>query len=146
MANTTCITNTFRNEILTTGFNLTSKSFKAALYFASATVNATTAAYTTTGEATGTGYTAGGAAVTNGTAVTGANSTVTGDTYYWTPSANIAWTTVTIAAFDSVMIYDANTPFHPVGIWNFGTQTVTAGNITLTMPANAAGTALVRLL
>ena len=146
MANTTSIANTFRNEILTTGFNLTSKSFKAALYFASATINATVAAYTATGEATGTGYSAGGVAVTNGVAVTGANTTPGGDTYYWTPSAAIVYPTVTIAAFDSVMIYDATTPFHQVGCWNFGSQSITAGNVTLSMPANAAGTALVRLL
>lgn len=146
MANTTALSNQFRTDILTTGYNLSTKSFKAALYFATATVNATTTAYTTTGEATGTGYTAGGASVTNGVAVTGANTTITGDAQYWTPSAAITWTSVTIAAFDTVMIYDATTPFHPVGTWNFGTQTVTAGNITLSMPTNAAGTALVRLL
>ena len=115
------------------------------LYTAS-TVNATTAAYTTTGEATGTGYTAGGAAVTNGVAVTGLNTTITGDTYYWTPSAAITWTTVTIAAFDTIQIYDSVTPFRIVGNWNIGNQTVTAGNITINMPTNAVATALVRLL
>jgi hypothetical protein len=146
MANTTAISNQFRSDILTTGFNLNTKTLKAALYFASATVNATTTAYTTTGEVTGTGYTAGGAPVTNGNTVSGANTTAGGDTYYWTPSAAITWTGVTIAAFDTVMIYDATTPFHPIGTWNFGSQTVTAGNITLSMPTNAAGTALVRLL
>jgi len=146
MANTTSLSNTFRNQILTTGFNLTSKSFKAALYLASATINATVSAYTSAGEATGTGYTAGGVAVTNANAVAGGNSTVTGDTYYWTPSANIVFTTVTITAFDSVMIYDSVTPFAPIGLWNFGSQTVTAGTVTLTMPTNNASAALVRLL
>ena len=146
MANTQSISNAFRNDILTTGYNLTSKTFKAAIFFTASTVNATTAAYTTTGEATGTGYTAGGAAVTNGVAVTGLNTTLTGDTYYWTPSAAITWTTVTIAAFDTIQIYDATTPFRIVGNWNIGNQTVTAGNITINMPTNAVATALVRLL
>ena len=146
MANTQALSNQFRSNILTTGFNLSTKSLKAAIYFTASTVNATTAAYSTTGEATGTGYTAGGVAVTNGVAVTGANSTVTGDTYYWTPSASITWTTVSISAFDSIEIYDSVTPFHLIGVWNFGNQTVTLGNISLGMPVNAAGTALVRLL
>ena len=146
MANTTALNNGWRTDSLTTGFNLSTKALKAALYFATGTVNATTAAYTVTGEATGTGYTAGGVAVTNAVAVTGANTTVTGDAQFWTPSAVISYTTVTIAAFDTVMIYDSVTPFHIVGTWNFGTQTVTALTVNINMPVNAAGTALVRLL
>ena len=112
----------------------------------SATVNATTLAYAVTGEATGTGYTAGGTAVTNAVAVTGANATITGDTYYWTPSAAVAWTAVTIANFDTIQYYDSVTPFHLIGTWNIGNQSVTAANITINHPANAAATALVRLL
>ena len=109
-------------------------------------MNATTLAYAVTGEATGTGYTAGGNAVTNGVAVTGANTTITGDTYFWTPSAAVTWTTVTIAAFDTIQYYDSVTPFHLIGTWNIGNQSVTAANITINHPANAAATALVRLL
>ena len=146
MANTTAVSNQFRTNILTTGFNLNTKTLKGALYYATSTVNATTPSYTSTGEVTLGSYVAGGASVTNAVAVAGANTTVGGDTYYWTPSAPITWTTVSIAAFDTVMIYDAVTPFNSIGTWNFGTQTVTAGNVTLSMPANAAGTALVRLL
>lgn len=146
MANTQALSNQLRSNILTTGFNLSTKVLKAAIFFTASTVNATTAAYSTVGEATGTGYVAGGAAVTNAVAVTGANTTITGDTYYWTPSAAITWTTVTIAAFDTIEIYDSVTPFHLIGTWNIGNQSVTAGNITINMPANAAGTALVRLL
>ena len=146
MANTTALNNGWRTDSLTTGFNLSTKAFKAALYFATATVNATTAAYTVTGEATGTNYVAGGVAVTNAVAVTGVNTTITGDAQFWTPSATITYTNVTIAAFDTVMIYDSVTPFHIVGTWNFGTQTITAGNVNITMPANTSTTGLVRLL
>ena len=146
MANTTALNNAIRSEFMTTGYNLTTKSFKSALYFATATVNATTTAYTTTGEATGTNYVAGGVAVTNGNAVSGLNTTITGDTYFWTPSATITYTTVTIAAFDTVMIYDATTPFHPVGTWNFGSQSVTALTVNILMPTNNLTTGLVRML
>ena len=146
MANTTALNNGWRTDSLTTGFNLTTKVLKAALYFATATVNANTVAYTVTGEATGTNYVAGGVAVTNAVAVTGVNTTITGDAQFWTPSATITFTNVTIAAFDTVMIYDSVTPFHIIGTWNFGSQSVTATTVNINMPVNAAGTALVRLL
>ena len=146
MANTQSLSNQLRSNILTTGFNLSTKALKAAIFFTSATINATTAAYSVTGEATGTGYTAGGVAVTNGVAVSGANTTITGDTYFWTPSAAITWTTVSITNFDTIEIYDSVTPFHLVGAWNIGNQTVTLGNITINMPVNNSTTALVRLL
>lgn len=146
MANTTALNNGWRTDSLTSGYNLSTKAFKAALYFATATINATTAAYTTTGEATGTGYTAGGIAVANAVAVTGANTTITGDAQYWTPSATISYPTVTIAAFDTVMIYDSATPFHILGTWNFGTQSVTGLTVNINMPVNAVATALIRLL
>lgn len=55
----------------------TTDTFKAALYLASATVNAGTTAYTVTGEASGAGYTAGGVTVTNATAPTFTNATAT---------------------------------------------------------------------
>jgi len=70
----------------------TADTFKAALYLASATVNATTTAYSSTGEVTGTNYTAGG-----------------------------------------------------VSVHTFGSQTVTAGTFTLTMPTNDSSTGLIRL-
>lgn len=116
-------------------------SFKAALYLASATMGAATTAYTSTGEVTGTGYTATGVAVTNATAPTSS-----GTTGFWTPSGNFAWTTVTLStAFDAVLVYNSTQGGKAVGVFTFGSQTVTAGNLTLTMPANAAGTALIQL-
>jgi len=116
-------------------------TLKAALYVATATVDSTTTAYSATNEVSGTGYTAGGATVTNGTAATSS-----GTTAYWTPSANISWTTVTLAtAFDCVLLYNSTQSNRSISVHTFGSQTVTAGNFTLTMPSNAAGTALVRI-
>mgnify|MGYP003334091600 FL=1 len=69
----------------------TTDTFKAALYFASATMNASTTAYTTTGEVTntsGTGYTAGGVTVTNGTGPASTNTSATAGVAYWTPTAS----------------------------------------------------------
>jgi hypothetical protein len=114
---------------------------KAALYLASATYGASTTAYSTTGEVTGTGYTAGGATVTNATV-----PSVSGTTAIWTPSASLVWTTVTLStAFDAVLFYNSTQSNKAISVHNFGSQTVTAGNFTLTMPANAAGTALIRI-
>jgi len=127
----------------------TTDTFKAALYFASATVNAATTAYSTTGEVTntsGTGYTAGGVTVTNGTAPTATNSSSTAGVAYWTPTASFSWTALTVTtAFDSVLIYNSTQSNKAVSVHTFGSQTITAGTFTLTMPSNTTTTAILRL-
>jgi hypothetical protein len=124
----------------------TTDSFKAALYLASATINAATTVYTVTGEVTGTNYVAGGVAVTNATVPTATNSSATAGVAYWTPSASITYTTVTLAtAFDTVLLYNSTQGNTAVSVHTFGSQTVTAGTFTLTMPANGTTTALIRL-
>lgn len=120
----------------------TKDDFKAALYLATATVNATTTVYSGTGEVSGTNYSAGGVAVTNATA-----PTLDSTTAHWTPSASIVYTNVTLAtAFDAVLIYnDTSATDLAVSVHTFGSQTVTAGDFTLTMPTNDGTTGLVRL-
>jgi hypothetical protein len=150
MANTQAMTTSFKSEILTATHNFgtapiraaaTADTFKAALYLASATVNATTTAYSSTGEVTGTNYTAGGVTVTNATA-----PTTSGTTAYWTPSASITYTNVTLStAFDAVLIYNSTQSDKAVSVHTFGSQTITAGTFTLLMPTNGAGTALINI-
>jgi hypothetical protein len=150
MANTQAMCTSFKAEILTGTHNFgvapiraatTADSFKAALYLASATVNATTTAYASTNEVSGTGYSAGGVAVTNATV-----PTYSGTTAYWTPSASISYTTVTLTtAFDAVLIYNSTQSNKAVSVHTFGSQTITAGTFSLTMPSNAAGTALLNI-
>lgn len=124
----------------------TADTFKAALYLASATVNASTTAYSSTGEVTGTNYTAGGVTITNATAPASTNSSVTAGVGYWTPSANIVYTTVTLStAFDTVLVYNSTQSNKAVSVHTFGSQTITAGTFTLTMPSNTTSTALLRL-
>jgi hypothetical protein len=128
----------------------TTDTFKAALYFASATLNASTTVYSTTGEVTntsGSGYTAGGVTVTNATAPIATNSSTTVGTAYWTPSASFTWTalTITSAAFDTVLIYNSTQGGKAVSVHTFGNQTITAGTFTLTMPTNSTSAALLRL-
>jgi hypothetical protein len=111
---------------------------KAALYLASATVNAATTAYSATGEVTGAGYTAGGAAFT------WAAAAATGTTAFSTPTAALSWTGLTAGPFDAVLLYNS-TGGAAVAVYTFGAQTVTASNFSLTMPANDATNGLLRL-
>ena len=124
----------------------TTDTLKAALYLASATINAATTVYTTTGEVTGTNYTAGGITVTNATAPASTNTSSTAGTAYWTPSASLTYTTVTLStAFDCVLFYNSTQSNKAISVHTFGSQTITAGTFTLTMPANTTAAALLRL-
>ena len=155
MANTQSMTTSFLEEVLTATHNFgtapvrasgAADTFKAALYLASATVNAASTVYTISGEVSGTGYTAGGVAVTNGTAPDSTNTSATAGVAYWTPSASIVYTGVTLpTAFDAMMMYNSTQGDKSVAVFTFGSQTITAGNFTLTMPANTTSTALLRL-
>ena len=97
---------------------------------------------TSEGELVGTNYVDTGITITNGTL-----PTTSGTTAFWTPSANLVWSNLTsFGAFDSVMIYNSTASNkNAVSIHTFGAQNVTAGTFTLTMPANAAGTALLNI-
>ena len=155
MANTQAMTTSFMGELMTATHNFgvaptrgttAVDSFKAALYLASATINASTTAYTVTGEVSGTGYSAGGVAVTTGTVPTATNSSATAGVAFVTPSASITYTTVTLAtAFDAVLLYNSTQGNTAVSVHTFGSQTISAGTFTLTMPANTTSTALIRL-
>lgn len=116
------------------------KTLKAALYLASATTGPANSVYTATGEVSGTNYTAGGVSVTN------ANTAgLTGTTTFWTPSASIVYTNVTLStSFDAVMIYSTTDANRNIGVFIFTAQTITAGTFTLTMPTNDSSTGLVR--
>jgi hypothetical protein len=149
MANTQALCTSFMGELLTATHNFTPSTgdtFKAALYLTTATVNAATTAYSSTNEVSGTNYTAGGVNVTNASAPSSTNASATAGTAYWTPSASITYTTVTLStAFDCVLIYNSSKSNKAVSAHTFGSQTVTAGTFTLTMPSNTTSTALLRL-
>lgn len=150
MANTQAMCTSFKGELMTATHNFgtapvrastAADTFKAALYLTSATINASTTAYTASGEVSGTNYTAGGVVVTNATP-----PTTSGTTAYWTPSASIVYTTVTLSSsFDCVLIYNSTQSDKAVSVHTFGAQTVTAGTFTLTMPTNDASNALLRI-
>lgn len=150
MANTQAMCTSFKQELLTghhafgttvTRGATTADSFKAALYLATATYNASTTAYSATGEVSGTNYTAGGVTIASWNA-----PTTSGTTAYTTPTASFSWTTVTLStAFDAVLIYNSTQSNRAVSVHTFGSQTVTAGNFSLTMPTNDSTNALIRI-
>lgn len=148
MANTQAVATSFKveqlNGIHALGTSVvraatTADTFKAALYLASATVNASTTAYSATNEVSGAGYTAGGVTFTW---VTPAS---TGTTAYTTPSASFSWTGLTATAFDCVLLYNSTQSNKAVAVYTFGSQTVTAGNFSLTMPTNDSTNGLLRI-
>lgn len=142
MANSQGMCSSFKNEVLlglhqfgaatlTSRGSLTTPTtdtFKAALYLASGSLGAATTAYSATSEVSGTNYVAGGVTVTNANAPSGGQ---------WTPSASIVYTNVTLStAFDTVLIYNSTQSNRAVGVFTFGSQTITAGTLTLTMPGS----------
>ena len=155
MANTQSMCTSFMGELLTATHNFgvapiraatTADTFKAALYLTTATISAATTVYTTTGEVTGTNYTAGGVTVTNANVPVATNSSATAGVAYWTPSASFVYTTVTLStAFDTVLLYNSTQSNKAVSVHTFGSQTITAGTFTLTMPSSTTTTALLRL-
>jgi len=150
MANSQAMCTSFKGEILSgihalgttviragTGAD----TLKAALYLASSSQGAATTAYGVSGEVSGANYTAGGITVTNATA-----PTTSGTTGYWTPSASFSWTNVTLAtAFDAVLVYNSTQSNKAISVHTFGSQTITAGNFSLTMPTNDSTNALLRI-
>ena len=149
------MTTSFMGELLTATHNFgtaptrgtsAADTFKAALYLTSATVNASTTAYSSSNEVSGTNYVAGGIVVTNATPPTATNASATAGVAFFTPSASLVYTSVTLAtAFDAVLIYNSSQSNKAVSVHTFGSQTITAGTFTLTMPANTTSTALLRL-
>jgi len=140
MANSQAFNNQAKLDALT-AICPNASTIKGALYQASASIGAGTAAYTATGEVSGTGYSAGGNTVTHANA-----PSLSGSTAIWTPSASLVFSTVTLStAFDCVLFYDTSRSNDSISSHTFGSQTVTAGNFTITMPTNDASNALVRI-
>jgi heat shock protein HslJ len=155
MANTASLCTSFLGEVLTATHNFgaspiraaaTADTFKGALYLTSATMDATATAYTATGEVSGTNYTAGGVTVTNATAPASTNTSSTAGVAYWTPSASISYTNVTLStSFNAMLLYNSTQSNKAVGVYTFGNQTITAGTFALTMPSNTTSAALLRI-
>jgi hypothetical protein len=152
-ANSQGMANTFKAEVMTgihalgpgTGVPArtisTPDTVKAALFLASGSRGPGDATYSVTSEMSGTGYTAGGVTVTMANAPH--LDTTTG---CFTPSASFQWTGFTSAgAFDCCMMYNSSQGNKNIAVFTFGSQNITSGTFTLTMPSDVAATALLRI-
>lgn len=120
----------------------TADVLKAALFLASATRVPGDSVYNTTGELAASGnYTQGGKTVTM--ANVPSLDTTTG---IFTPSANLTWTALTSSgSFDCIVFYNSSQSNKQVSVHTFTAQSIVAADFTLTMPANTAAAALLRI-
>jgi hypothetical protein len=154
MANTPAMCNSFKVELLNgqhnfgVGFVRTTAAdtIKAALYL---TASSTPITSGTTTYLAGAGielgisgnYAAGGNNVTNA-----AVPQLYTNTACWTPSASIVWSNLTSSgAFDTVLLYNSTNSNRAIASYGIGSQTITSGTLTLTMPTQGAGTALINI-
>lgn len=155
MANVAAMCTSFKTELLNGSHALgtqaangvrtvtTKDVVKLALFLVSASRGVADTVYSTTGELAGTGgYTQGGVTLTNATV-----PSATGTTAFWTPSASASWSSFTSSgAFDCAVLYNSSsTATLEIAVFTFGSQTVTSGTLTLTMPTNDATTGLIRI-
>ena len=93
-------------------------------------------------EVSGTGYSAGGFAWTAAQNITPATS---GTTAFWSWSVNPIWTSATFSTVGCIA-YNTNDSNAAVYVGDFGgTQTVSAGTLTLVLPTNNNSSAILRL-
>jgi hypothetical protein len=157
MANSQALCNSFKGELLNGYHNFTATNpartvntadtFRAALYYAAGSIGASKATYGgTIGSVLDTNeVSASGTYTIGGPTVTWNAPTVTSGTAYTTPTAAITFTSFTGVAFDAIMFYNTTNGNRSISCHTFGSQTITAGTFTLTMPTNDQTTGLIRL-
>ena len=118
----------------------TADTFKAALYTTAGSLGAGTTAYSATNEVSGTGYSAGGITASSWVAPTSS-----GTTAFTTLSSSLVYSSVTLSGFDCVLLYNSTQSNKAVSVHTFGSQTVTGGTFTLTMPTNDSTNGLIRI-
>ncbi len=161
MAITTCMTTSFKKELMEGKHNFLASggsAFKFALIKAgeAGTYNANTTGFgamTATGTPsasllgtdefpTANGYTVGGFALTN---INPIGNTTTG-TAHTSFTTNPNWTSATFSANGGVIYNSSVTGNTSVSIHNFGsTQTVSSGTFTVVLPTNSDSAAILRI-
>ena len=133
----------FRSEMVLGGQNFASDVLYMALYTAYATLGPTTTEYTAENEVSsdGTNYTAGGNFLTGATVgIDVATNTV------YVNFDNVSWPDANFTA-RGALIYNSSQGNKSVAVLDFGSDKIfTPANNTVTMPVNAATTALLRFV
>jgi len=139
---TQALCTSFKVEVLKAQHNFSASgghTFKFALYTVTATLDHTTTAYSATNEVAHANYVAGGFTLTN------VEPSASGTTAMCSFSSNPTWTTVSFTA-SQALLYNSSVSNKAVAVFDFGgSQTVTAGDFVVTLPAVTAATALLRL-
>ena len=128
-------TTSFKAECWQAVHDLLTDTLKIALYTGSASLDATTTAYTTTNEIVGAGYTAGGATIT------GVTLNTSGYTVY-VSFADPSWSGSLTARY--ALIYNFSKSNKAIAVLDFGADKTSTNTFTITLPANAATSALLR--
>ena len=131
--------NTLRSGLANGAINLSSDTFRLALYTNAASLDQTTTAYTSDGEASGGNYVAGGQVVT---ATVSSAPTTTGSVTYVT-FTNASWTGSITAR--GALIYKAGAN-GAVCVLDFGNDKTSTNTFVVQMPANTSTSALIRLI
>ena len=131
--------NTLRSGLANGTINLSSDTFRLALYTNAASLDQTTTAYTSDGEASGGNYVAGGQVVT---ATVSSAPTTTGSVTYVT-FTNASWTGSITAR--GALIYKAGAN-GAVCVLDFGNDKTSTNTFVVQMPANTSTSALIRLI
>lgn len=131
-------TNTFKTQLLNGEFDFTSGTFYIALYTASATLNADTAAYTTSNEVVAAGYTPGGQALTVSTTPTSSGGVS------FISFNNVSWNAAITARGALIYKYDGVT--NPsVCVLDFGSDKTSVATFQVQFPAATNNSAIIRI-
>ena len=131
--------NTLRSGLANGTINLSSDTFRLALYTNAASLDQTTTAYTSDGEASGGDYVAGGQVVT---ATVSSTPTTTGSVTYVT-FTNASWTGSITARGALIYKVGAN---GAVCVLDFGNDKTSTNTFVVQMPADTSTSALIRLI
>lgn len=131
------ITTSFKQDILQALQSITTDVLKMALYTGAASLDADTTIYTTLNEVTGTGYTAGGKLCSNVTLNTLG-------TIVYVSFDNVTWTGASFTC-RGALIYNTSKSNKTVAVLNFGSDKLAGPNFVVTLPANSANSALIRI-
>jgi len=131
--------NTLRTGLIDGTLNFATDTFYLALYTNSASLDQLTAEYTSDGEASGGNYVAGGlvVAATVNTALSTTGSTI------FVSFSSPAWTGAITAR--GALIYKVGAS-GAVCVLDFGSDKISSGTFTVTMPADTSTSALIRLV
>ena len=139
MALTQCQTNSFKAELYQGVHDLLTDVIKIALFTDNATLNQSTTVYSTSNEVVASGYTAGGAVMT-GITINTATTPSTNTTYI--NFANVSWTAALTAR--GALIYNSSKGNKSIAVLDFGADKTSTTTFLITMPADAADSALIR--